>query len=466
MMTLSLAVRNLLRNRRRSVATLLAVAIGSAAILIFGGYATNISLNMLTHYVRNGGHLQVQHRDFLDFGSGNPAAYGISDYGRIVSAIKDDPVLKRMITVVTPMLQFGGIAGNYDEGVSRTVIGTGLKASDVNAMRAWNEYAVREVAPHFVLEGAAPDAALVGVGVARVLLLCDALKIANCAAPQGRSQPKAGAALPTDIAELASFDSAGPTPKLATGTAKLELLASNSRGAPNVAALTVVSAERQGFKELDEVVVITQLEQAQKLVYGKSAPRATALLVQLTHTSQMNDAAVRLKEIVTNAAPDKLLSVHTFEALNPFYVQSQQLFDTIFGFIFVLIGGIVLFTVGNTMNAAVVERTVEVGTLRAVGLRQSGIHRLFLTEGLVVGCVGAVVGVAAALVFAFAFNSLHLTWVPPGASQRVSLSLIVWGQNRMIVGTTITLILIAVGSAWWPAKRAARLKIVDALRHA
>ena len=142
------------------------------------------------------------------------------------------------------------------------------------------------------------------------------------------------------------------------------------------------------------------------------------------------------------------------------------MFDTIFGFMFVLIGGIVLFTVGNTMNAAVVERTVEVGTLRAVGLRQSGIRRLFVAEGLALGCVGALLGVLFAVAFAWAFNAMHMSWVPPGASDELPLSIILHGQIRLIAGTTLGLIAIAALSAWLPARRAAHLKIVDALRHA
>jgi len=64
MMTLSLALRNLLRNRRRSLATLLAMAIGSTSILLFGGFSANINYMMHTHHVQTGGHLQIQHRDF------------------------------------------------------------------------------------------------------------------------------------------------------------------------------------------------------------------------------------------------------------------------------------------------------------------------------------------------------------------------------------------------------------------
>src|SRR5674476_186517 len=94
MMTLSLAVRNLLRNRRRSLATLLAMAIGSTSILLFGGFSANINYMMHTHHVRTGGHLQIQHRDFYLYGSGNPTAYGITDYTKIIAAIQNDEVLR------------------------------------------------------------------------------------------------------------------------------------------------------------------------------------------------------------------------------------------------------------------------------------------------------------------------------------------------------------------------------------
>ena len=466
MKTWSLAIRNLLRNRRRSLATLLALAVGSASILIFGGYTTNVRYSMTTAYVRSGGHLQVQYRDFFYYGSGNPAAYGMPQYELIMEAIREDPVLKGMVTVVTPMLQFGGIAGNYDAGVSRTVIGTGFVAADVNRMRLWNEFSLKDRRPYFVLEGATSDAAIVGLGVARVLLLCGPLKVADCPIPAMALASEPSTALPADIAALAQRDSPTDAPKPGTGKTRIELLAGNARGAPNVASLNVLAAESQGFKELDELAVILQLEQAQQLVYGRSAPRATAVLVQLASTAALPEAQTRISSLLTGMASEKPLTVHSFETLNPFYVQSQQLFDTIFGFIFVLIGGIVLFTVGNTMNAAVIERTVEIGTLRAIGLRQAGIRRLFLAEGFLLGCLGALLGVLVALAVALGFNGLDLTWVPPGTSELVPLSLIIWGQTHMIIGTALGLVVIAVGSAWLPAYRAAGLKIVEALRDA
>lgn len=465
MMTWSLALRNLLRNRRRSVATVLALGIGAASLLIFGGYSTNIQYSMQTGFVRTGGHLQVQHRDYYLFGSGNPTAYALNNYAAIIKAIQGDEQLKGMVAVVTPTLQFGGVAGNFEAGLSRTVIGTGFVPVDVNRMRQWNEYQLPAPAARFVLEGAAPDNAIVGIGVARVLQLCEPLGIANCPQPEAK-KASGGAGLPDDIAQLALNESSPKEKSKGTGSARIELLAGHANGTPNVAALNILLAEAQAFKEFDEVAVILQLQQAQKLVFGRSPPKATSIIVQLNKTAQIAQATARLNALLPALSPDQPLAVRDFRELNPFYLQTMQLFDTIFGFIFLLIGSIVLFTVSNTMNTAVVERTVEIGTLRAVGLRQSGIQNMFITEGLLLGVVGAVFGVLLGLAVAWGVNSLGMTWLPPGASRRLPLILRVWGENRMLIGTTLGLVMISVVSAWWPAYRAARLSVVDALRHA
>lgn len=467
MSTLSLAVRNLLRNRRRSLATLLAMAIGSAAILLFGGYAANIKYSMLTEYVRNGGHLQIQHRDYYLYGSGNPTAYGIGEHTRVLQAITQDPVLQKMVVVATPTLQFGGLAGNYDAGVSRTIIGNGLVAPDISRMRDWNEYGLPLEGTAFALDGAGPDAAIVGTGVARVLQLCEALGMADCPRPEADADTSAkGKALPADIARLSDLE-AGSARKSAADAnqGRIELLASNANGTPNVAAVRVIKAESQGFKELDEVYVVLQLDQAQRLVYGRQQAKVTSIMLQLQHTAQIGEARARLETVLAGLNLKQPLTVLDFEQINPFYVQTVQLFGTIFGFIFILIGGIVLFTVSNTMNTAVVERTVEIGTLRAIGLRQGGIRLLFITEGWLLGACGALVGVTAAILVSVIVNHSGLTWLPPGSAETLPLILRVWGENAMIIGTTLGQIVIAAVSAWWPAYRAARLNVVEALRH-
>ena len=464
MMTLNLAVRNLLRNRRRSLATLLAMAIGSASILLFGGFSGNINYEMHTRNVQRGGHLQIQHRDFFLYGSGNPTAYAISDYVKILAAIQNDEVLRNMLLVATPTLQFGGIAGNYAASVSRTIIGNGFIADDINRMRRWNDFGLRSKAPASALEGAAPDAAVVGTGLARVLQLCDALKIDRCPKPE-KEHKADGQAIPDDIAQLSLQETPATSGATVASPRRIEVLVVNARGAPNVTSLEVIRAEDQGIKELDEISMMMHLGKIQQLIYGKSPPKATSIMLQLRHSDQIPEAVARLAPILASFSASQPLAVLDFRTLNPFYVQTIQMFDTIFGFVFALIGSIVLFTISNTMNTAVVERTVEIGTLRAIGLRRAGIRRLFVTEGALLGVCGAVLGVVLALVLSALVNQMDIPWVPPSTVEPVPLTILVWGETRMILGTTFGLICIAVLSAWWPAYRAAQLNVVEALRH-
>jgi len=462
MKTLSLALRNLLRNRRRSLTTLLAMVIGVASVLVFGGYIRNITYGLQTRYVQSSGHLQIQHKDYFLYGTGNPAAYGIPEYQHVLEVIKQDPELAQMVNVVTPILQVGGIAGNFSAGVSRTVIGTGVVVDDQNRLRSWNDYGLPfEQHPH-ALTGTSQDSAVIGNGVARVLQLCGPLKVRNCAQPPAQTDT-GGASAPDDIVALSAQDKPA---RANSNEARIEMLAANAHGAPNVASLRVEKAEDQGFKELDDIMLSMHLAQAQRLIYGSESPRVTAIILQLQHTSQMPAAKARVEELLATKLQGQPLQVLEFTTLNPFYGQSIRMFTAIFSFIAILIGAVVLFTVSNTMSMAVVERTTEIGTLRAVGLRRGGIRRLFVCEGLALGLIGALLGVAISFFIASIVNHSGLTWLPPGRVDPVPLTVRVWGETRLIVGAAIGLVIVAVLSAWWPANRASKMNIVDALRHA
>jgi putative ABC transport system permease protein len=460
MKTLSLAWRNLLRNRRRSLTTLFAMLIGAITVLVFGGYSRNVTYALQTGFVVRSGHLQIQRKDYFLYGTGNPAAYGIADYKHVIDVVAHDPVLAPMLDVVTPTISLGGIAGNFAAGVSRTVIGSGVVVADRNRMRRWNDYGLRLNLPPSALTGTAENAVVIGTGVARVLELCRPLAVPNCKPPA--RAPAAGAQAPADVTALAALEA---RPEAKPGEARIELLAANVHGAPNIASLVAVKAEQQGFKELDDMLIGMHLAQAQKLLYGNEPPQATAVVLQLKHTRQIPAAKARLAELLATTLKGEPLEVQDFAALNPFYGQAVGMFAAIFGFMAVLIGAIVLFTVGNTMSMAVMERTTEIGTLRAMGLRRSGIRRLFVCEALLLGLIGAAAGVAASLGVAWLVNHSGLTWLPPGQVDPVPLTVRVWGEVRMILGTAAGLTLVAVVSAWWPARRAARLHIVDALRH-
>jgi putative ABC transport system permease protein len=278
-------------------------------------------------------------------------------------------------------------------------------------------------------------------------------------------RPKAviahGTPLPADVSALTSQDI---TTRTDDGP-RIQVLAASARGAPNVTELKVIKAESQGVKDLDDIYLAMHLEQAQHLIYGADTPQVTAIVIQLKHTSQIAAAKTRLQELLATQLRDQPLEVQTFTTLNPSYGQTVGLFAMIFGFIAVLIGAIVLFTIGNTMSMAVLERIVEIGTLRAIGVRRRGIRRLFVCEGLLLGLSGTLVGVLISLALAALINHSGITWTPPGRVEPIPLTIGVWGEMRLIIGTLLSLTFIAALSAWLPAGRAARLQVVEALRH-
>ena len=460
-------LRNIFRNRRRSIMTGSAVAAGSLALLLFGGFTRYIFAGLETGAVQRDGHLTVFHSGYFLFGEGNPAAYGIPRYRAVMSLISEDPVLHPMIHVLTPTQSVVGIAGNFSGTVdaSKTFLGIGVVPSDRDRMREWDPYRTRAI---YVPEGRMTDSAqstgLLGFGMARVLGLCGPLRLEDCPPiPDTRVARNPGtSAVNTEVLDLANRDAAQPT-GAAGGEPQIQLLAATADGAPNVVSLTVAGVERQGVRELDDNYVIMDLPLAQQLVYGRGEHEATGIVLQLRRTSDMPAVRARLGALIEQHRLP--LEIRDFSELNPFYGQVVRLFSGIFLFIALVMGMIVLFAVVNTMTMNVMERTNEIGTTRALGVRRQGIRQQFLMEGMLIGAIGAASGSILALVISFAVNHAGLTWVPPGNAAAVPLRIDVLGQPGLIVGAWIGLVLVATFAALLPANRAARLSVVDALRH-
>ncbi len=462
----TLELRNLLRNKRRSLATLLALVFGMLALLLFGGYVQSIKLGLETNIVRTAGHLQIQHADYLLFGRGSPQNYALDDYQRILETLKNDEFLARRIAVVSPTLTFNGIAGNYAKSLSKTVRVFGTVAEDQMRLRAWNEYGLPIRIREPKLLGTPADTAVIGVGVARILQLCERLALHDCPRPTQRPTVIGGSAAdetPDDLKALVA--DIAPLQQARTD-AYIELLSAASGALPNVAELRVREAERQGVRSLDDVFVGMHLAAAQRLVFGRaSPPKITSIVVQLINSDDLEPVRTYIKMLLTKTFPSRPLAINDFRLLYPNFTQTVTMFDTIFSFISVLIGIIVMFMVGNTMSMAVVERTVEIGTLRALGVRRAGIQRSFVIESSVLSLFGTLGGLVLALLFSQVLEVLDLTWTPPGYVDPVPLSIRVWGEWKLMGGTLAGLLAITVISAWLPARRAANFEIVDALRH-
>lgn len=459
---LLLPLRNVIRNRRRTLVTLITLAVGEIAMLLFGGYSNAVVNGVQTGVVRQAGHLQIQRKNYFSVGTGAPAEYGIADYTKLMDQLRQDPELKPMVRVLTPLLQVQGIAGNFGQGVSRTIAGNGYIPKEQNVMRLWNEYQFPDHPRPVALPEGQADVISLGIGVARSLRLCKALAVPNCTDIAVAEKPNDHMA-PDDIAELADSEA---TTRIAASTngVRLDVLAAAANGAPNVINARVAAAESLGVKEIDDSYLAMPLEMAQQLVYGRNSnPEVTSIIVQLDSTRQLDSARNRINALIKANNWD--LEVLDYAELYPAFVQIKGLFMSIFGFVSMLIGVIVLFSVANTMSAAVMERTVEIGTLRSLGMRRSGISRQFMTEGFLIGMIGTGVGCVLAMLCAWGINSAGFTWTPPNSIDQIPLVVHVFNSPNLIIGSVVGLLVLAAISSVLPAYRAARIPVVEALRH-
>jgi putative ABC transport system permease protein len=464
-MLFKIGLRNILRNRRRSAVTGLAVAVGAVALLVFGAFEAYIFAGLETGAVQNSGHLTVFRQGYFLYGAGNPAAYGIDDYKNAMRTIGEDGELKPLINVMTPTLSLFGIAGNFsgENDAAKTFFGLGVVPSDRETMRQWNEYGTSRP---FVRDTRLADdddsRGIIGVGLARILNLCAALKVANCPAPPAaaRKEPAAARAK-EDFSDLVAGDLAGE--KRPPALPRIDLLAATAGGAPNVVSLYLSGAEPLPVKEVDDNYIGMHLALAQQLLYGRGEHKVTGIVLQLRRSEDMARARARLQALFKEKALD--LDVRDFAELAPNYTQIVNFFRSIFLFIAVIMSVIVLFTVVNTMTMTVMERTNEIGTTRAMGIRRSGIRRQFLLEGSMLGAIGATAGVALALLIAVAVNRSGLTWTPPGNATAIPLLLYFTNARALILGTWLGLVAVSTIAALIPANRAAKLQVVDALRH-
>jgi putative ABC transport system permease protein len=126
-----------------------------------------------------------------------------------------------------------------------------------------------------------------------------------------------------------------------------------------------------------------------------------------------------------------------------------------------LIGAVILLAAGllivNTFAINVTERTREIGILRALGMSRGDVLRGVLAEAALLGALGTLVG-------------LPLGW---GLAQGIVRVLVVWQRLEWeqlslslvgLIGAPAVGLIVALGAAWWPARRAANLPIVEALR--
>jgi putative ABC transport system permease protein len=412
---MKLAVRNLFRNGRRSSFTVLAIALGFLAVNVLGGFTTYIFTNLQNSYIyaEANGHLTIFRAGFLDKGKLDPTRYLLGEAQ--LAAIRQ--VLRRHpeVLVSTPQLQISGLLSNGQ--VSTIFVGSGRVPSDVEAIGQLGGSASARIK----LYDGRPlsDQVSHGIGVSHGLARSLSLKLGDTSV----------AMAPTVAGQVNALD------------AQLYQLID----AP--------------IEALEDKLALVPLKFAQDLYDTTSVDRVTVLLASSAHTEAMRALLAReLRE----AGLD--LDIKTWNELSPFYTKVKKMFDVIFVISFLIVFTIVVMSVVNTFTMAVMERTREIGTLRALGVKRRGIVSLFSLESVVLGGLGSAMGIALTLLVVALVGWLQPTWIPPQIARRVPLQIHL--VPRYWLFSTALLVLLSMLSAFVPARKAARMPITHALGYA
>ncbi len=438
MMFWQLALRNVLRNKRRSLATVLAIALSCAGLMLFGGYVVWAHRANEALAVQLTGHIQLFKEGYRAKGAGNPSVYAIADFENIRRLLLADEVLGPLLEMVTGQLLVQGMISSADRGTSTAFIGTGAIPGDLDRLQSWNPRGLfdnRGLAAnaHFFAGGPElaaddPEGVTLGVGLGRILDVS--------APPVG-----AGAAVPT-----------------------VELLAQPpSGGMANMVSATVRKLRSRAFEEIDNRQVFMPLEMASGLLFPGEPPRVTSIMLLLKDVRSLPAAEARIAELARNGQLAELEWRNCWD-LNPISVRSVRMMDMFFLFAFCIIAVVLVFTIYNTMMMSVMERVREIGTIRAMGLARAGIIRMFTIEGLLLGLAGGGLGFVLALILAAAINHAEILYMPPMVTIFAKLEVLVTASPGVIAASFASCLLVALVGAYFPARRASRMMIIDALR--
>ena len=398
-----LALRNLFRHRVRSMVTLSAIAFSTIVLVIAAGFIEWIFSDLRTSTIETGlGHLQVVRHDYYERGVADPYAYLLPEKSPLRGRIEAMP----HVAAVGSRLEFSGLLSFNDASLS--FVGLGVEPTK-EAVLSRNLTFLS--GSNLVADSA--NEIVVGEGLAANL-------------------------------------------GLSTGD-RVVLLINTTNGSVNATEATVRGVFTTQIRAFDEVALRVPLAMARKLLRTTGAHQWIVSLDDIGRVDETRDA-------INAIAPGADFDVYRWVDLSDFYTKTVTFLSGQLGVMRALIAVIIVLGVSNMLIMNVLERTGEIGTLMAMGVRRRKVVSLFLVESLYLGLIGGILGIGLALVFAKIISSIGVPMPPPPGrtSGYIGAILVTWPILASAFAVTLGTTLIA---AIYPARKASRLVIVDALRY-
>ncbi len=401
-MWLKFAMQNTLRNRRRSLVTVSIAALGTAGILLAGGFALYTYESLAEAAARDSGHLVLGNPNQFLQDEAIPLQHGLENAQELRTQLLADPAVRSVL----PKIEFSGLISNGDKSV--VMVGLGVEPDA--------EFAIK--GPFLSVK---TGAVLASGSVEPEVMLGEALA-RNLSAQPGSS---------------------------------LTLLASTTDGALNALDVRVKGIFAIGTPEIDKRLVYADIATAQRLL---NTQKVSSLGVYLSRMEYTQTAQQRWASNKPN------LTVQTWEDQAFFYKSVRDLYNRIFGALGLIIGVIVVFVVTNAMSMAIIERTREIGTLRALGTLPGQLLHTLSLEGMLLGGVGALVGALIALALSLLLYLVPVE-MPPPPGRSVGYPLNITIDPMLYLATITAMVLLTMAASAWIARKTVHLPVVDALAH-
>ncbi|MCK4302738.1 MAG: ABC transporter permease [Candidatus Eisenbacteria sp.] len=407
-----IALRNLLRYKRRTLLTSLLITIGVLAVLLFSsitGAFKSLMIGQITDSML--GHLQVHKRGYVASIDNLPLHMnlGPQDMEAIEKTLNSLPEVE----AYSARIKFGGMFSNFEET-------TNIRLNGVDPAR---EILAAPLLPTRMLQGDIGDTLL-----------------------------RAGEILVPELLAKGMQVKLGDT---------VVIVATNQDGSVNAKTFTVrgilegISGPggRDGYIHIQDAQEILRIKKNEANEYAVRLKNAEALeRVEAALAEALGG------ELSKQGAPK--YEFHTWEKLSPFY-NIARMIDVMTVFIKLMLVAIVLVSVMNVMIMAVFERIKEIGTIAAIGTRPRQILSLFLVEGLSLGIVGSAIGTLLSLA---AIVVLKIYPISYDFGRQKGLLLSPTLDPGEIIAVSLLVVLISVLASLQPAYKASRMEPVTAMR--
>lgn len=238
---------------------------------------------------------------------------------------------------------------------------------------------------------------------------------------------------------------------------------------PSSFPATVVDTFQSGMSEYDGNLVLMNIEELQKsrgmIVNG--VPAITTIQIRLKNYEDAEEVVTRLRAAFLPGT----VSVGTWESKQGLLLSAVEVETAILNVLLFMIIAVAGFGILAIFFMIVVEKTRDIGILKALGASSEGISSIFVTYGLGLGIVGSLAGVTLGLLFVAYINEIEkgLSWLTgrkvfdpeiyyfDGIPTLVSTTMVFWVAFGAIT--------IAILASLLPARRASRLHPVRALRY-